>query len=78
MQKQSCRSMDSLIISFQKERKNGSVEVTMTYSESEDGFNDTIELSLQKMRCSMQTMQEHEKLGGNMESLFATINPLTQ
>lgn len=37
----------------------------MTYSESEDGFNDTIELSLLKMRCSMQTMQEHEKLGGN-------------
>lgn len=36
----------------------------MTYSESEDGFNDTIELSLQKLRCSMQTMQEHEKLGG--------------
>lgn len=45
----------------------------MTYSESEDGFNDTIEVSLQKMRCSMQTMQEHEKLGGNWPKISYLI-----
>lgn len=49
---------------IQNEPKKGSLEVTMSYSISEDGTNDTIEVGLSKLRCSMQTMQQHEKLGG--------------
>lgn len=38
----------------------------MTYSNSEDGNNEMVEASLSKLRCSMQTMQEHEKYGGSL------------
>lgn len=36
----------------------------MTYSSSEDGNNESILLSISKFRCSMKTMQQHEKSGG--------------
>lgn len=34
------------------------------YSTSEDGNNDMFEVSLSRLRCSMNTMVEHEKLKG--------------
>ncbi|XP_017778767.1 PREDICTED: uncharacterized protein LOC108564278 [Nicrophorus vespilloides] len=63
------RKLENITSGVQTERKegrNGSIEVTMSYSNSEDGKNDSIMVSLNKLRCSMQTMQEHEKLGGNL------------
>lgn len=38
----------------------------MTYSNSEDGNNDMVEVNLSRLRCSMQVMQEHEKYGGSL------------
>ncbi|RZC39994.1 uncharacterized protein BDFB_001876 [Asbolus verrucosus] len=49
-----------------REGKNGSVEVTLSYAISEDRKNDVVEISVTKFRCSLQTMQQHEKLGGQL------------
>lgn len=38
--------------------------MTLQYSVSEDGTNDVVEVTITKFRCSLQTMQEHEKIGG--------------
>lgn len=38
--------------------------MTLQYSVSEDGTNDVVEITITKFRCSLQTMQEHEKIGG--------------
>lgn len=51
---------------FQREGKNGSVEMTLSYAISEDRKNDVVEISITKFRCSLQTMQQHEKLGGQL------------
>lgn len=40
------------------------MELTLQYAVSEDGTNDVVEVSVTKFRCSVQTMQEHEKIGG--------------
>ncbi|CAG9864735.1 unnamed protein product [Phyllotreta striolata] len=44
----------------------GSVEVTLQYGVSEDGTNDVVEVTITKFRCSLQTMQLHEKVGGQL------------
>ncbi|XP_044267308.1 uncharacterized protein LOC123013061 [Tribolium madens] len=49
-----------------REGKNGSVEMTLSYAISEDRKNDVVEISITKFRCSLQTMQQHEKLGGQL------------
>ena len=49
---------------FQKEGKKGTIELTLQYAVSEDGTNDVVEISVTKFRCSVQTMQEHERVGG--------------
>lgn len=49
-----------------RESKKGSIEVTLVYSNSEDGNNDLFELSLSRLRCSMGTMTEHEQLKGSL------------
>lgn len=41
----------------------------MSYSAGEDATDDTIEVGLSKLRCSMQTMQQHEKLGGECNTI---------
>jgi hypothetical protein len=51
---------------FQREGKNGSVEMTLSYAISEDRRNDVVEISITKYRCGLQTMQQHEKLGGQL------------
>ncbi|KAL3281298.1 hypothetical protein HHI36_004510 [Cryptolaemus montrouzieri] len=51
---------------FSKDNRKGSVEVTMSYSLSEAGNNDLIEVSVSKLRCNVQTMEEHERLGGKL------------
>lgn len=42
------------------------MEITLSYSHSEDGNNEMVEVQLSRLRCSMQTMQEHEKYGGSL------------
>lgn len=49
-----------------REGKKGCVELTLQYAVSEDGTNDVVEVSVTKFRCSLQTMQEHEKTGGQL------------
>jgi len=49
-----------------REGKKGGVEVTLSYAISEDRRNDVIEVSVTRFRCSLQTMQDHEKLGGQL------------
>ncbi|KAJ8918470.1 hypothetical protein NQ315_008167 [Exocentrus adspersus] len=49
-----------------REGKKGSVELTLQYAVSEDGTNDVVEISVTKFRCSLQTMQEHERTGGQL------------
>ncbi|CAK1553680.1 unnamed protein product [Leptosia nina] len=44
-----------------RENRKGQLEVTLLYSGSEDGFNDTIQLTVNRLRCSVQTMQEQEQ-----------------
>ncbi|XP_018318903.1 uncharacterized protein LOC108732533 [Agrilus planipennis] len=49
-----------------RESKKGELEITFSYSNSEDGNNDLLEVSLSRLRCSINTMQEHEKYGGSL------------
>ncbi|CAH1118024.1 unnamed protein product [Phaedon cochleariae] len=44
----------------------GSIELTLQYGLSEDGKNDVVEVTVTKFRCSIQTMQYHEKVGGQL------------
>ncbi|XP_023024428.1 uncharacterized protein [Leptinotarsa decemlineata] len=44
----------------------GSIELTLQYGVSEDGTNDVVEVTVTKFRCSLQTMQYHEKVGGQL------------
>ncbi|XP_072383640.1 uncharacterized protein [Diabrotica undecimpunctata] len=44
----------------------GSIELTLQYGVSEDGTNDVVEVTVTKFRCSLQTMQLHEKIGGQL------------
>ncbi|CAG9785059.1 unnamed protein product [Diatraea saccharalis] len=44
-----------------RENKKGQLEVTLMYTSSEDGLNDTVQLTVNRLRCSVQTMQEQEQ-----------------
>lgn len=44
----------------------GSIELTLQYGVSEDGRNDVVEVTVTKFRCSLQTMQLHESIGGQL------------
>ncbi|CAH2075315.1 unnamed protein product, partial [Iphiclides podalirius] len=44
-----------------RENKRGQLEVTLLYTASEDGLNDTVQLTVNRLRCSVQTMQEQEQ-----------------
>jgi hypothetical protein len=60
---------------FQRDGKNGSVEMTLLYAIGEDRRNDVITISITKYRCGMQTMQQHEKLGGQLYIKIKTLEP---
>lgn len=49
---------------FQRENKKGQLEVTLLYTSSEDGLNDIVQLTVNRYRCSVQTMQEQEQHKG--------------
>lgn len=53
-------------IFLQRENKKGQLEVTLLYTASEDGLNDTVQLTVNRLRCSVQTMQEQEQYKGNI------------
>ncbi|KRT86477.1 C2 domain containing protein [Oryctes borbonicus] len=53
-------------IDFEKKESACNVEVVLSYFNSEDGNNDRIEISLSKLRCSMVSMHEQERLGGSI------------
>ncbi|XP_061377975.1 uncharacterized protein LOC116765820 [Danaus plexippus] len=44
-----------------RENKKGQLEVTLLYTSSEDGLNDVLQLTVNRLRCSVQTMQEQEQ-----------------
>ncbi|KAJ0179881.1 hypothetical protein K1T71_004472 [Dendrolimus kikuchii] len=44
-----------------RENKKGQLEVTLLYTSSEDGLNDIVQLTVNRYRCSVQTMQEQEE-----------------
>lgn len=50
----------------QRENKRGQLEVTLLYTTSEDGLNDTVQLTVNRLRCSVQTMQEQEQYKGKL------------
>lgn len=60
------QNISSGILTEARESNKGSVEITMCYSNSEDGNNEMAEINLSRLRCSMQTMQEHERYGGSL------------
>ncbi|KAM3962291.1 uncharacterized protein ACR2FA_003521 [Aphomia sociella] len=45
----------------QRENKKGQLEVTMLYTSSENGLNDTVQLTINRLRTSVQTMQQQEQ-----------------
>ncbi|GJQ70534.1 hypothetical protein Trydic_g22937 [Trypoxylus dichotomus] len=53
-------------IDFEKKESICNLEVALSYCNSEDGNNDRMEVSLSKLRCSMVSMHEQEKLGGSI------------
>ncbi|CAH0556971.1 unnamed protein product [Brassicogethes aeneus] len=53
-------------IAATRDGNKGSVEISLQYAVSEDGNNDVVEISVTKFRCSVQTMQDHEKVGGQL------------
>ncbi|XP_063532309.1 uncharacterized protein LOC134742984 [Cydia strobilella] len=44
-----------------RENKKGQLEVTLLYTTSEDGLNDVVTLTVNRLRCSVLTMQEQEQ-----------------
>ncbi|XP_048485137.1 uncharacterized protein LOC105384155 [Plutella xylostella] len=46
--------------SSRRENKKGQLEVGLLYTSSEDGLNDAVQLTVCRLRCSVQTMQEQE------------------
>ncbi|XP_060517401.1 uncharacterized protein LOC132696640 [Cylas formicarius] len=62
----SIKEITSGIPSQPREGRKGCVELTLQYAVSEDGANDVIEITVTKFRCSLQTMQDHEKIGGQL------------
>lgn len=44
-----------------RENKKGQLEVTLLYTASEDGLNDIVQLTVNRLRCSVQTMQQQEQ-----------------
>lgn len=44
-----------------RENKKGQLEVTLLYTGSENGFNDTVQLTINRLRTSVQTMHEQEQ-----------------
>ncbi|CAG9768618.1 unnamed protein product [Ceutorhynchus assimilis] len=67
----SVKEITSGIQTQPREGKKGCIELTLQYSVSEDGRNDVVEVTVTKFRCSLQTMQEHERVGGQ---LYIKIN----
>ncbi|XP_022909960.1 uncharacterized protein [Onthophagus taurus] len=53
-------------VDTEKREARCNLEVSLSYFNSEDGNNDRMEISLSKLKCSMQAMEEHEKLGGSL------------
>ncbi|KAI4465367.1 c2 domain [Holotrichia oblita] len=60
-------------IDFEKKESSCNLEVTVTYFNSEDGNNDRMEIALSKLRCSMMSMHEQEKLGGSIYLKITTF-----
>ncbi|KAK9739846.1 C2 domain [Popillia japonica] len=60
-------------IDFEKKESNCNLEVTLSYFNSEDGNNDRMEIALSKLRCSMTSMHEQEKLGGSIYLKITTF-----
>ncbi|GBP04407.1 hypothetical protein EVAR_6585_1 [Eumeta japonica] len=46
---------------YKRENKKGQLEVTLLYTASEDGLNDVIQVTVNRLRCSVATMQEQEQ-----------------
>ncbi|XP_013188987.1 uncharacterized protein LOC106133717 [Amyelois transitella] len=44
-----------------RENKKGQLEVTLLYNSSENGLNDVVQLTVNRLRTSVQTMQEQEQ-----------------
>ncbi|KAL1514110.1 hypothetical protein ABEB36_003426 [Hypothenemus hampei] len=62
----SIKEITSGIQTQPREGKKGCIELTLQYSISEDGTNDVVEVTVTKFRCGLQTMQDHEKVGGQL------------
>ncbi|CAH2000046.1 unnamed protein product [Acanthoscelides obtectus] len=63
------RNVSEITSGFQTQPRDGvkgCVELTLQYGISEDGTNDVVEVSITKFRCSLQTMRQHEKVGGQL------------
>ncbi|KAG5893682.1 hypothetical protein JTB14_021978 [Gonioctena quinquepunctata] len=63
------RNITEITSGFQSQPRDGtkgSVELTLQYGVSEDRTNDVVEVTVTKFRCSLQTMQNHEKIGGQL------------
>ncbi|CAH1105845.1 unnamed protein product [Psylliodes chrysocephalus] len=63
------RNVAEITSGFQTQPRDGtkgSIELTLQYGVSEDGTNDVVEVTVTKFRCSLQTMQLHEKIGGQL------------
>lgn len=50
-----------LTLSSHRENQKGQLEVTLLYTASEDGLNDIVQLTVNRLRCSVNTMQQHEQ-----------------
>lgn len=50
-----------IAVSSQRENQKGQLEVTLLYTASEDGFNDVVQLTVNRLRCSVLTMQQQEQ-----------------
>ncbi|XP_075970611.1 uncharacterized protein LOC142972999 [Anticarsia gemmatalis] len=50
-----------IAVSSYRENQKGQLEVTLLYTASEDGLNDIVQLTVNRLRCSVQTMQQQEQ-----------------
>ncbi|CAB3221441.1 unnamed protein product [Arctia plantaginis] len=61
-----------IAVSSHRENKKGQLEVTLLYTASEDGLDDIVQLTVNRLRCSVQTMQQQEQYNAPLY-LKATI-----
>lgn len=60
------KEITSGVLTQSREGTKGNIELSFLYGISEDRQNDVLEVCIKKFRCNLETMRNHERLGGQL------------